>query len=159
MVEQIAARYLQAPESFSIKAEYLGKYLTITDYLTGEHWNIIQHVTHGPGWRMYGVSGMSGPSPQLGMETLPLLLAIIFLLELAIIVFNQISLEEQGTFFANPRTRQGFIALSGLLASYIFAFPFCSTISIYLIWTCGIMIAFYGVLEYLPRRLRFAASK
>ncbi len=71
MAEQITARYFQVPESFSIKAQYLGRYLTITDYLTGEHWNIIEHVTHDSDWRMYGVMGTSGPSPQLNSETYP----------------------------------------------------------------------------------------
>ncbi|MDD3365541.1 MAG: hypothetical protein PHZ03_11215, partial [Syntrophomonas sp.] len=37
LVENTAARYFHAPEIFSIKAQYVGSYLTITDQLfTGE---------------------------------------------------------------------------------------------------------------------------
>lgn len=159
MAEQIAARYFQAPESFSIKAQYFTRYLTITDYLNGEHWNIIEHVTHDPGWRMYGVSGTSGPAPQLGSEIYPLLVAILFLLGLAIIVFDRISLEEQGSFFAGPGTRRLFIGLGGLLISYIVVFPWCNTLLIFLSWTIAIIIALYGLGEYLPQFLRSARIK
>lgn len=159
MAEQIAARYFQASESFSIKAQYIAGYLTITDYLNGEHWNIIEQVTHDPGWRMYGVMGTNGPAPQLEWETIPLILAILFLLGFAIIVFNRISLEEQGSLFAGPGTRRFFIGLGGLLFAYIVAFPLCSTLLLFLSWTIGSIITFYGLGEYLPQRLREARAR
>lgn len=151
MLENMAARYFNASQSFSIKMLYLGNYLTITDYLTGEHWSIIQTVDHFPSWRMYATSGMLGPAPRLGMETIPLLLAIICLLALAIIVFNRISLEEQGLIFAGSRTRLVFISLGGLLIAYLLVFPLCRTLLMFLLCTFAI-IAFYLFLEFLHRK-------
>lgn len=159
MLENIAARYFHASQSFSIKTLYLGEYLTITDYLTGDHWSIIHDIDHFADWRMYSYSSVSGPSPQLYMETIPLLLAILLLLGFAVIVLQRISLDEQGALFASPGTRRLFIGLGGLLFAYILAFPLCSTLILFLIWTIGIIIAFYGLGEYLPRRLRKARTK
>ncbi|HWQ76832.1 MAG TPA: ABC transporter permease subunit, partial [Syntrophomonas sp.] len=128
MAENMAARYFNASQSFSIKAHYLANYLTITDYLTGEHWNVIQSVDHFSDWMMYGISGMIGPAPRLELETIPLALAIIGLLGLAVLIFNRISLEEQGVLFAGRRTRLVFIVLGGLLISYVLVFPICRTL-------------------------------
>lgn len=153
LMENIAARYFNAPEAFSIKAQYLGKYFTITDYMNGEHWNIITSVQHFPDWRMVGVMGTNGPAPPLQQECMLLLLGIVVLLGFAIFVFNRISLDEQRTFFANARTRQGFIVLSGLMAGYILFFPLCETLTIYLIGQTGMILAFYGFVEWLPQRL------
>lgn len=158
MLENMAARYFNASQSFSIKMLYLGDYLTITDYLTGEHWSIIQAVDHFPNWRMYATSGMLGSAPRLGMETIPLLLAITCLLGLAMAVFNRISLEEQGILFANTRTRLIFISLGGLLIAYLLAFPLCSTLLLYL-FCMFVIIAFYLLLDYLSRRLKRSRTK
>ncbi len=146
MLENMAARYFNASQSFSIKTMGLGTYLTITDYLTGEHWNVIQAVHHYPDWRMYATSGMLGSAPHLGMETIPLLLIIICLLGLAIAVFNRVSLEEQGILFANTRTRLVFIGLGGLLIAYILVFPLCNNLLLYL-FAMFIIIAFFLLLE------------
>lgn len=155
MVEQTGARYFQASELFSIKAEYLANYLTITDYLNGEHWSIIEHVTHhDPNWRLYSVSGMAGPAPRIVLETYPLLLAILFLLGLSILVFQLTSLEEQGSFFASPAIRRVFIGLGGLLISYLMIFPLCSTFVLFLCSTTIVIIAIFGLGEYLHRHIR-----
>lgn len=158
MVEQMAARYFQASEAFSIKAQYWASYLTITNYLTGEHWNIIGSVSHDSNWRMYGVSMSSGPPPELSLETLPLLLGILLLLGLAIFIFQRISLEEQGSLFAAPGVRRFFIGLGGLLLTYIFVFPYCSTLFLFLIWATAIIAALYGFGEIIPRRFKKARA-
>ncbi len=152
MVENTAVRYFHAPQLFSIKAQYAESYLTITNYLTGEHWSIVQHVDHLPGWRGIGVSSSRGPAPHLGLESGLLLLIIVILLGLSILVFELLSLDEQGAFFASHRTRQVFIILGGLLAGYIFIFPYCTTLSVFLSGLLVLILAVWGLFEWLPRK-------
>ena len=154
LVETTAARYFHVSESFSIKAQYVGNYLTITDYLTGEHWFMVQHVDHHNDWRMTGVSGVSGPAPHLGLESGLLLLVIAVLVGFAIIVFEHLSLDEQGTFFASHRPRQVFLVLGGLLAGYLFIFPSCTTLPAFLAGLCVIIIVMFGLFEWLPKKLK-----
>ncbi|MGE5458847.1 MAG: ABC transporter permease [Methanobacterium sp.] len=153
MAEQIAARYFQAPEAFSIKAQYTASYLTITNYLTGAHWQNIVSVSHDPNWRMYGVGMCSGPTPQLSLETLPLLLGILVLLGITIMVFQRTSLDEQGALFASPGIRCFFMGLCGLLSAYIFFFPASSTRSLFLLCAIGMSLVFYGLAKYLPQQI------
>ncbi len=154
MLENTAARYFHASELFSIKAQYVGNYLTITDYLTGEHWSIVHHVEHLPGWRGTGVSSSSGPPPHLGLESGVLLLGIVILLGLSILIFEHLSLDEQGAFFASHRPRQVFVILVGLLAGYILIFPYCTTLPIFLGWLFVMIIAVFGLFEWLPKKLK-----
>jgi len=154
MVDSTAARYFHVPESFSIKAHYVANYLTITDYLTGEHWFVVQHVDHFPNWIMTGVSGSSGPAPSLGLESGMLLLITVILLGFAILVFEYISLDEQGAFFASNRTRRVFVILVGLLAGYIFIFPYCTTLPIFLGWLFVMIIAVFWLFEWLPKKIK-----
>ncbi|HEX3011441.1 MAG TPA: ABC transporter permease subunit [Syntrophomonadaceae bacterium] len=152
MAENIAARYFHISELISIKAQYIGSYLTITDYMTGEHWNFINSVDHDPSWRGYGVSSCSGAIPDLLLESMLLLMGIALLLALAILVFERLSLEEQGRFFADPRIRKVFISILGLLAGYIFIFPISATLPIFLVGLFILITALYGIVEFWPYR-------
>jgi ABC-type transport system involved in multi-copper enzyme maturation permease subunit len=152
MAENVAARYFQISELISIKAQYIGSYLTITDYMNGQHWETIHSVNHDPSWRWYGVSGGSGHPPDLLLESMLLLIGTALLLALAILVFERLSLEEQGRFFASPRIRKVFIIILGLLAGYIFIFPVSATLPIFLVGLFILITALYGLVEFLPYR-------
>jgi ABC-type transport system involved in multi-copper enzyme maturation permease subunit len=154
MLENTAARYFHVSELFSIKAQYVQGYLTFTDYITGEHWSIVHHVEHLPGWRTTGVSWSSGPPPHLGLESGVLLLGIVILLGLSILIFEHLSLDEQGAFFASHRPRQVFIILCALLAGYLLIFPYCTTLPIFLGWLFVMIIAVFGLFEWLPKKLK-----
>lgn len=153
MVDSIAARYLHVSELFSIKAQYVQQYLTIPAYLTGEHWYRVDHVDH-MGWIITGVSGVSSNiPPNLGLESGLLVLIIVILLALALLIFERLSLDEQGAFFAGHRIRQVFVTLGGLLAGYIFIFPLCSTLPVFLAGLLVLFIAFWGIFKWLPQKL------
>ncbi|MEQ8201026.1 MAG: ABC transporter permease [Syntrophomonadaceae bacterium] len=155
MVENIAARYYHVSETFSINAQYVQRYLTIPAYLTGEHWFTIQHVDHHFDWRMTGVSMVSSAQPpNLGLESGILLLFIAAVVGFAVIVFEHLSLEEQGTFFASHRSRQIFLVLGGLLIGYLTIFPSCTTLPTLLAGLGVIIISTLGLFEWLPHRLR-----
>jgi ABC-type transport system involved in multi-copper enzyme maturation permease subunit len=112
MLENIAARYFLAPEMVSIKAQYLSRYLTVIDYLSGEHWFVIQGVDHHSGWRMYGVSGVSGPAPDLLLESLLLLLGISILLGIAILVFERLQWRNRAGSLPAPPSAGGSLLFS-----------------------------------------------
>ncbi|HEX3011993.1 MAG TPA: ABC transporter permease subunit, partial [Syntrophomonadaceae bacterium] len=153
MAENIAARYFQASQYFSIKTHYVGSYLTITDYMTGEHWRTIHQITHGdPNWAITMLAGGGGTIPDLLLESILLLIGTALLLALALLVFERLSLEEQGRFFASPRIRKVFIIILGLLAGYIFIFPVSATLPIFLVGLFILTTALYGLVEFLPYR-------
>lgn len=154
MLEHVAARYFSAAETFSIKLNYLASYLTITDYLNGDHWMRILGVDYHAGWRMSGYTGTNGPAPNLALESLILLLAIGLLLFLAVIIFERVSLEEQGRLFASHQARRFFIILAGLVAGYLFLFPPSSSLAIFLVALLATTAGFYFLLEWLPHRRR-----
>lgn len=152
MVENIAARYFQASQYFSIKAQYIASYLTVTDYVNGQHWITIHSVDHDYSWRWYGVGSGSGTMPNLLMEIVLLLLGIMILLLFAILIFQRLSLEKQGRFFAGPFIRKVLIGMIGLLAGYLFIFPVCRTLPMFLAGLLMMIAAFYVVFELLPNR-------
>ncbi|MEN6459815.1 MAG: ABC transporter permease subunit [Syntrophomonas sp.] len=152
LAENVAARYFHASEFFSIKAQYMGSYLTITDYMTGRHWDKIDSVSHDPSWKWYSVGSSSGPAPDLLLESMLLLLGIGILLILAIMVFERLSLEEQGRLFAGPRIRQVFIFILGLFLGYLLIFPVSTTLLTFLAGLFILITALYGLIEWLPYR-------
>lgn len=151
LAENVAARYFLASQEFSIQMINLSRYLTLPDYLNGEHWMWISQVHHTDSWRYYTVSYGSGLVPGQGTEILLLVLGSLVFLILAVATFARVSLDETGTVFASPRARKIAILVSGLIVANILVFPPCTTLGGFMLGWLVLTMMLLGAVEWRPR--------
>ncbi len=104
LITVTVGRYFSASQLFLIKSHYLGSYLTLTDYLTRSGRDRIMSIQDtGP---IIAIASSGSLPLDIGKESLFLVIGILFLLFLAIIIFEQVSLEPGGKIFASRSARR-----------------------------------------------------
>lgn len=153
MADSAAARYLDISEPFSIKLHYLGSYLSIGDYITR---NGRQHVTSIDHWNnsiMTGISSNGNLPPAYMAESLFLLLGVVFLLFLAVKIFERADLESFGSVFASTTARRVCLAIIIIFIYYLIMFPRTDTLMRLILYMILLCMVTYKAIKLIYRRL------
>lgn len=151
-----AYRYFSASQSFLIKAHYLGSYLTLTDYLTrfGRDGIITSIEVHGS---FTAVASSGSVALNIGNEGLFLIFGILFLLFLAVVIFERDSLEPGGTIFASRSARRCCEIVVTLLLGWGLALSWATSLGEFCLYVAGFSLVVLVLLELFYRAGRYGS--